>query len=271
MADKKVSRVRSKKQREGDIHKGVRNVEAPNEEVHEVRSFKRDDRDTGDGGTQARSQGDPRPRRSPNELRLPITWRTEKRKIGDLIEWEKNPRRLTVQQATHLEQSLRKFGYVEECVVNADGKSIIGGHQRRRVLVAQAIANPNAMIEVRIPSRHLTEEESEELAIRLNKNTGEWDWDALANNFDAVKLLEWGFETREFGMGDPDPTPSEETHSGHGERGNEPMFFLKASDPHAIETMEFWIMHTASEGKSPMKVRAARRVLEVMRNWLEEH
>ena len=32
-----------------------------------------------------------------------------------------------------------------------------------------------------------------ELNIRLNRNTGEWDWDALANYFDVGELTEWGF------------------------------------------------------------------------------
>ncbi len=132
-----------------------------------------------------------------------IVWHTETRRIGDLVEWKKNPRRLTAQQAVHLGESLRKFGYVEEVVVNFDGRSIIGGHQRRRVLLAQAMVNPHAEIDVRVPSRELTQDESEELAIRLNRNTGEWDYDKLANEFDEVKLVEWGFEPRELGIDDP--------------------------------------------------------------------
>jgi hypothetical protein len=29
--------------------------------------------------------------------------------------------------------------------------------------------------------------------VRLNRNTGEWDYDALANYFDVGELTEWGF------------------------------------------------------------------------------
>ena len=29
--------------------------------------------------------------------------------------------------------------------------------------------------------------------IRLNRNTGEGDWEALANHFDTTQLSEWGF------------------------------------------------------------------------------
>jgi len=50
---------------------------------------------------------------------------------------------------------------------------------------------------VRVPERELTEREAEELAIRLNKNTGDWDFDALANNFELDDLLNWGFDKKE--------------------------------------------------------------------------
>lgn len=133
----------------------------------------------------------------------PITWRTERRKIRDLIEWDKNPRRLTQKQAKDLGASIRRFGYVEEVVLNADGKNIIGGHQRRRVLLAQALVNPDAEIDVRMPSRQLTDKERDELAIRLNRNVGEWDYDRLANEFDTIELVDWGFEPSEFGIEDP--------------------------------------------------------------------
>lgn len=133
----------------------------------------------------------------------PLVWRTERRKIRDFIEWDKNPRRLTKKQAKDLEQSLRRFGYVEEIVLNADGKSMIGGHQRRRVMMAQAILDKDAEVDVRMPSRQLTESEREELAIRLNRNVGEWDYDALANTWGTTQLLDWGFDPTEFGIEDP--------------------------------------------------------------------
>lgn len=136
----------------------------------------------------------------------PIIWRTERRRIGDLVEWEKNPRLLTDKQRADLAASLSKFGYVEEIVVNADGKSIIGGHMRRKVALALALFEPDAMVDVRIPSRPLNEEEGIELAIRLNKNVGDWDWDILANDFDVPLLEQWGFLPKDLGVG-PDFVP----------------------------------------------------------------
>ena len=49
----------------------------------------------------------------------------------------------------------------------------------------------------------LTDKEVEELNIRLNKNTGNWDFDALANRFEVPDLLEWGFDERELQLAIP--------------------------------------------------------------------
>ena len=40
----------------------------------------------------------------------------------------------------------------------------------------------------------LTYEKERELNVRLNKNTGEWDMDNLANMFDMEELVDWGFD-----------------------------------------------------------------------------
>ena len=40
----------------------------------------------------------------------------------------------------------------------------------------------------------LTYEKERELNVRLNKNTGEWDMDNLANMFDMDDLIDWGFD-----------------------------------------------------------------------------
>ena len=125
----------------------------------------------------------------------PITWKTESRRLGDLIEWDKNPRQLSAHDAEHIGKSIRKFGLADPLIINLDNH-LIGGHQRKHIL-----SNPEQVVDVRVPSRQLTEAEAEELAIRLNKNTGAWDFDALANGFEVPDLLEWGFDERELQLG----------------------------------------------------------------------
>jgi hypothetical protein len=40
----------------------------------------------------------------------------------------------------------------------------------------------------------LNEADEKELNIRLNANTGQWDWEMLANSWDSEELSEWGLE-----------------------------------------------------------------------------
>ena len=40
----------------------------------------------------------------------------------------------------------------------------------------------------------LTYEKERELNVRLNKNTGEWDYDVLANMFEMEEFQDWGFD-----------------------------------------------------------------------------
>jgi len=126
-----------------------------------------------------------------------ITWNLKTFNIYDLTDYSKNPRSLTKQQFEQLKKSLDKFGLIDKPIINADEKNtVIGGHQRLRVLRAEG----QKSVECWIPSRKLTDREVEELNIRLNKNTGDWDFDTLANNFEMGDLLDWGFTEIDLGL-----------------------------------------------------------------------
>lgn len=122
-----------------------------------------------------------------------MDWHLEARKIKDLKEYYKNPRKLTKEQADQLKRSISKFGIIDRPVINPDG-TIIGGHQRLRTLKKLGIKE----IECWVPAESLEEKDVEELNIRLNKNSGEFDYDILANQFDLDKLVDWGFTLEEF-------------------------------------------------------------------------
>jgi DNA modification methylase len=51
----------------------------------------------------------------------------------------------------------------------------------------------------------LTLDQEKELNIRLNKNVGEWDFDALANYFDVGELTEWGFSNDDLQFYEDEP------------------------------------------------------------------
>lgn len=136
-----------------------------------------------------------------------MEWITEKRKVKDLIPNLANPRKMGKNEARKLVESLEKFNYVELVAIQPDNR-IIAGHMRVKIL--KQIGRGNEEIEVRVPNRFLTDGEMREYLIRSNKNTGEWDWDILANEFSPTELFEWGFTEEELVGNIIDEGPEEE-------------------------------------------------------------
>ena len=121
------------------------------------------------------------------------------RNINELIEAEYNPRNLTKSQHKQLKDSLHRFGVVDPVLVNINKERknvIIGGHQRVRVW--------GDLGNTTIPciELDLSPEKEKELNIRLNKNTGEFDFDMLANYFEQDDLADWGFDALYFNDND---------------------------------------------------------------------
>jgi len=117
----------------------------------------------------------------------------EKIKISELNPAEYNPRKMTNKQYEDLKESLEKFGLVDPIIINSDN-TVVGGHQRLRIMRELGAELVPA---VRV---NLSKEDERELNIRLNKNTGEFDLDVLANNFEIDELKDWGFKDIELGF-----------------------------------------------------------------------
>ena len=98
-----------------------------------------------------------------------------------------NPRQISTKQYNDLKASIKKFGLVDPVIVNKDN-TVIGGHQRLK------ICKELKYIEIDCVVLDLSKEEERELNIRLNKNTGDFDMDILANEFDIDELTDWGFK-----------------------------------------------------------------------------
>jgi len=126
-----------------------------------------------------------------------INWTLQQFRLDELTDYYKNPRSLSEKEFKQLKTSLDKFGMIDKPIVNLDSaNTIIGGHQRKHVLEATGVKE----CECWIPDRELSEKEVEELNIRLNKNTGSWDFDVLANEFELDDLLDWGFDKQELDL-----------------------------------------------------------------------
>lgn len=138
---------------------------------------------------------------------IPLEWKTIKVKLSNLVEYDKNPVQISEREALELAKSMDKFGTVIPYVAAAppNGKKKIplaDGHQRKIVSVQINKLSPDTLVDTRVPNRPLTEKEKQELIIRLRKNTGEFDFDKLANFFDVDDLLAWGFSESELGLDD---------------------------------------------------------------------
>jgi ParB-like chromosome segregation protein Spo0J len=110
----------------------------------------------------------------------------EIKKLSELKPAPYNPRESTKRQEADLARSLEKFGVVEPIIWNKQTGYIVGGHFRVRELIKQGYESIECVIV------DLSSEDEKELNIRLNANTGQWDWDSIANNFEIEEVSDWG-------------------------------------------------------------------------------
>jgi len=97
-----------------------------------------------------------------------------------------NPRQISTKQYNDLKKSIEKFSLVDPIIINRD-LTVIGGHQRLKVCKELKYKVVECVV------LDLSKEDERELNIRLNKNTGDWDFDLLSN-FDIDELVDWGFK-----------------------------------------------------------------------------
>ncbi|MFH1235964.1 MAG: DNA modification methylase, partial [Parcubacteria group bacterium] len=119
-----------------------------------------------------------------------LIWHNERRRVNDLIPFERNPRQISDKQLEDLKRSIKKFNLVEIAAIDTDNR-IISGHQRLRVL--QLLGRGEERVDVRVPSRKLTQKEYEQYLLTSNSVTGDWDFTKL-KSFDIGLLLNIGFD-----------------------------------------------------------------------------
>ena len=117
-----------------------------------------------------------------------VQWTLQEIPITHLKEHSKNPRQIGKEQFERLGILINKFGLIDKPIVNHD-MMIIGGHQRIRYLKKQKVKT----VQCWVADRQLSEDEIDELCIGLNLHQGSWDWDILANEWEPLDLLKYGF------------------------------------------------------------------------------
>jgi hypothetical protein len=106
--------------------------------------------------------------------------------IGSLKANPTNPRVLRDEKFIKLKNSIQSFPDMLNyrsvvAVTDTDGKlMVLGGNMRLRAMQDLGIKEVPVMI-----ADHWTEEQRREFIIKDNVGFGEWDWDGLANEWDA--------------------------------------------------------------------------------------
>lgn len=118
----------------------------------------------------------------------------EYRAIADLKELPGNPRTIKKDQFEKLKQSIKdNADYFEARPIILSDRTgelvILAGNQRYKAAKAIGLLEvPTILLE------GLTEAREKEIIIRDNVENGDWDWDELANTWDAARLTEWGVQ-----------------------------------------------------------------------------
>jgi DNA modification methylase len=102
-----------------------------------------------------------------------------------------NPRYIKDEKFKKLVQSLRDFpemANVRPIVVNKE-MVVLGGNMRLKAMQEAGWS------EVPVQVVDWSEEKQREFIIKDNVGFGEWDWDELANTWNAEELTEWGLDT----------------------------------------------------------------------------
>lgn len=126
--------------------------------------------------------------------------KTEIVPIGAVKANPNNPRIIQDGKFDKLVESIREFPEMlklRPIVVNADGV-VLGGNMRLKACKKAGLKE--------IPVLHadsLTEAQQREFIIKDNVGFGEWDWELIAQDWDAEQLEGWGLDIPDF----PEPEP----------------------------------------------------------------
>ena len=115
-------------------------------------------------------------------------------KLSDIKLNEHNPRTINKRQLDKLVKSVQEFPEMTELrpIVVDENNTILGGNMRYRAM--QKLGYKQAEV---VKVSGLTDEQKREFVIKDNVAFGDWDWDALANEWDTDELEEWGLDIPE--------------------------------------------------------------------------
>jgi hypothetical protein len=125
-------------------------------------------------------------------------------KLSELKINPKNPRIIKDDRFMKLVKSVQEFPKMMKLrpIVIDNAGVVLGGNMRLKAL--QHLKYKEIPDEWVKRADELTEEEKQRFIVSDNVGVGDWNWDDLANEWDAVKLEEWGLELPGFDVSPDD-------------------------------------------------------------------
>ena len=106
-----------------------------------------------------------------------------------------NPRIIKDVKFKQLVKSIQDFPQMLELrpIVIDENNMVLGGNMRLKACIEAGLTDVPV-----IHANNLSEEKKKEFIVKDNVGYGEWDWDDLANNWDAQELTDWGLDIPNF-------------------------------------------------------------------------
>ena len=119
----------------------------------------------------------------------------KKIKISEIKPNPNNPRLIKDDKFKKLVKSIQDFPQMLEIrpIVVNDDMIVLGGNMRLKACKEAGLKELPV-----IKASELTEEQQREFIIKDNVGFGEWEWEDLANNWDAEQLTDWGLDIPDF-------------------------------------------------------------------------
>lgn len=111
--------------------------------------------------------------------------------IGKIKSNPNNPRIIKDEKFAKLVNSIKGFPKMLELrpIVVNDDMIVLGGNMRLKACKEAGLKEVPV-----IKASDLTEEQQREFIIKDNVGFGEWDWEMIANEWDAEQVAEWGLD-----------------------------------------------------------------------------
>jgi len=131
-------------------------------------------------------------------VKQPLYLKKDKMKISEIKLNKKNPRLIKDYKFEKLKKSITEFPKMLELrpIIIDNDNIILGGNMRYQALKDLGYKElPDNWVK---KSSELSEEEKQRFVISDNINFGEFDWDIIANEWDAELIADWGLDVPSF-------------------------------------------------------------------------